>query len=46
MDTYSYGTMYRETLYFGFIDNETNLHFSITTEEPGIEAISADEALF
>ncbi len=42
--------MYRETLYFGFIDIETNLvytlHFNIPTEETSIETISADEVLF
>lgn len=45
-----WGEMYRETLYFGFIDIETNLvytlHFNIPTEETGIETISADEVLF
>lgn len=45
-----WGEMYRETLYFGFIDIETNLvytlHFNIPTEETSIETISADEVLF
>lgn len=45
-----WGEMYRETMYFGFIDIETNLvytlHFNIPTEETSIETISADEVLF
>ena len=45
-----WGEMYRETLYFGFIDIETNLvytlYFNIPTEETSIETISADEVLF
>ncbi len=45
-----WGEMHQETLYFGFIDIETNLvytlHFNISTEETSIETISADEVLF